>query len=91
MFHTHTPDEWAAVLSLGLVPAGLLGVVLAFAGADAAYFDPRPALARLVESGRVDQLLIAVVAVRAAVRDALLDAAALVLLLTTSPQKGATS
>ena len=86
--HTHSPDEWAAVLSLGLVPAGLLGIALAFAGADAAYFDPRRPLARLVESGRLDPLLIAIAATRMAVRDVLLDVAALVLLLTTRP-KGA--
>lgn len=86
--HTHSPDEWAAALSLGLVPAGLLGIVLAFAGADAAYFDPRQPLARLVESGRLDPLLIAIAVIRTATRDALLDAAALVLLLTTRP-KGA--
>lgn len=35
-----------AALSLGLVPVGVLALVLAFADADAAYFDPRPAVRR---------------------------------------------
>lgn len=67
--------------------AGLFGVSLVpfFALVD---LDPRGVLARLVESGRVDALLIAIPAVKAAVRDVALDAAALLILLTTRP-KGA--
>lgn len=68
--------------------------------ADLVDFDPRPALARLVESGRVDGLLVAVVnakhdahaaavRVRFFPRDAAISLAALLLLLSgpevTSP------
>ncbi|MFJ8538105.1 hypothetical protein [Streptomyces sp. NPDC093591] len=35
-----------ATLSLGLVPVGALILALAFADADPAYFDPRPAVRR---------------------------------------------
>lgn len=84
---------------LGLVPVGGIWFVLAFAGADVDYFDPRPAVRRVVESGRVDVLLVAtgplLCDLRSAARtaahpsaEALRDAAALLLLLTTSP-KGA--
>jgi hypothetical protein len=77
-----------AAVSLGLIPAGLLGVVLAFADADPGYFDPRRAVRRAIESGRLDPLLIELSNASAAARDAVLDAVALVLLLTTRP-KGA--
>lgn len=108
--HTHSLAEWAASLSLGLVPVGAIWFVLAFAGADLAYFDPRPALARAafvlrlavyrgrlavhaarmaLESGDWDGLLMVVANVKYAVRpsfEACRDAAALLLLLTTSPK-----
>lgn len=87
---------------LGLVPVGGIWFVLAFAGADVDYFDPRPAVRRAshavrlaVESGAWDGQLIAVANIKHAARtaahpsaEALRDAAALLLLLTTSP-KGA--
>lgn len=39
MTHTHTPAEWAAHLSLGLVPVGLLRLALAlFAEPDPGYY-----------------------------------------------------
>lgn len=62
--------------------AGLFGVSLVpfFALVD---FDPRA----LVESGRLDWLLIAIPAVKDAVRGLVLDAAALLILLTTSPKE----
>lgn len=88
MGHTHTLAEWVAYLSLGLVPVGAIGFVLAFADSDASWFDPRWHCSRLVESGRLDALLITIVSARVAVHDAVLDAAALIVLLTTSP-KGA--
>lgn len=67
--------------------AGLFGVSLVpfFALVD---FEPRTALGQFVESGRVDALLIAVPAMKDAVRNTCLDTAALLILLTTSP-KGA--
>jgi hypothetical protein len=88
MYDTHTPAEWAAAGSLGVSAISVIALALAFAGADAGYFDPRYQLALLVESGHVDWLLNEIAAVRAAVRDTALDTGALFLLLTTSP-KGA--
>lgn len=84
----HTASEWAAVLSLGLSAASLIALVLAFADASLAYFDPR----RADESERAVPVLLvvgpALYAVRRPLCDAVLDAAALLILLTTSP-KGA--
>ncbi|MGW1615734.1 hypothetical protein ACWCQZ_41060 [Streptomyces sp. NPDC002285] len=84
--HTHTPAEWAAAGSLGLTAISLISFALSFAGADAAYFDPRRPLGRLVESGHIDPLLITVGPALASARNAVLDAAALLILLTTRPQ-----
>lgn len=56
----HSPAEWAQSLSAGVSVVGVIGFALAFADADLADFDPRPAIVRVVESGRVDPLLIAV-------------------------------
>jgi hypothetical protein len=85
-YQTHDLSEWAAVLSLGLVPVGAIGFALAFAGTDLAYFDPRPALRRAIESGRVDPVLCAVANAkhdaREKTRQAALSAAVLLLLLT---------
>lgn len=89
MYDTHTPGEWTASFLPGIGSVGVIAFALAFAGADAAYFDPRRPVAALLNSGRLDALLIAIVSARTAVRDAVLDTAALVLLLTTSPN-GAT-
>lgn len=84
----HTWSEWAAALSLGLSAIGLIALALAFADANLAYFDPR----RADESDRAVPVLLivgpALHDVRRPLRDALLDAAALLILLTTSP-KGA--
>ncbi|MEW2420497.1 hypothetical protein AB0911_08125 [Streptomyces nigra] len=85
---THTPAEWAAAGSLGVTAIALIALAVSFADTDAAYFDPRWHVARLVESGRIDPLLLAVGPALAAARNAVLDAAALCLLLTTRP-KGA--
>jgi len=78
----------ASAVSLGLIPVGAIWLALAFADADPRDFDPRPALARLVESGHIDPLLLIVGPVLLAVRETARDAAALLILLTTSP-KGA--
>lgn len=84
----HTPAEWAAALSLGLSAIALIALAVAFADANLAYFDPR----RADESDRAVPVLLVVGPalhdVRRSLRDALLDAAALLILLTTSP-KGA--
>lgn len=81
-----TPAEWAAAGSLGVTAISLIAFAVAFAPADAGYFDPRYHVARLVESGRLDWLLITVGPVVAASRDTARDAAALLILLTTKPQ-----
>ena len=94
--HTHDLAEWAAFLSLGVGAHASLSVpYFLTVDADLADFDPRPAMSRAVESGRLDLLLIAVADakydVREAVhasREACRDLAALLILLTTSP-KGA--
>lgn len=93
---THTLAEWAAFLSLGVsIPAAASVPFWLTYDADLVDFDPRPAVFRLVESGRLDLVLIAVADakydVREAVhvsREACRDLAALLILLTTSP-KGA--
>lgn len=66
---------------------------LLLADAHRSDFDPRPAVRRALESGRLDLVLIAVADakydVREAVhasREACRDAAALLILLTTSPK-----
>ncbi|HZX37835.1 MAG TPA: hypothetical protein VFF37_05785 [Streptomyces sp.] len=46
MYDTHTPTEWAAYGWLGVGAVGVIKFGLAFADADAAYFDPRPAVRR---------------------------------------------
>lgn len=86
MTHTHTLADLAASVSLGTSAVALIGLALCFADADLADFDPRPALARLVESGRVDVLLLAVANARLALRDAALTAAALLAVLLPAPE-----
>lgn len=84
-----TAADWAAFLSLGVggwaACAALLYLVV---DADLQDFDPRPAVARVLESGRVDPLLIAVASARycarTAVRDAAVSVAALLMLLVPS-------
>lgn len=72
---THSPAEWAAFLSLGTgISAAVSIPFFLLVDADPADFDPRPVVWRLVESGRLDPLLIAVAAVKADVREALADA-----------------
>ena len=75
-----------AAVSLGITVVALMRLVMAFADTDLAYFDPRRPLARLVESGRIDPLLVKANAVQSDIRNALLDAAALLILLATRPQ-----
>lgn len=63
--------EWLLALCADLTPGSAICLAIAafaapvspysvLVGASPADFDPRPALARLVESGRLDRLLIAV-------------------------------
>lgn len=106
MYDTHSPTEWAQMVSLAVAVYGALSVpYFVFVDADLADFDPRPAVRRAVESGAavlrpaLSRLVKSEavyllfrewdIACRAS-REALRDAAALLLLLTTSP-KGALS
>lgn len=51
----------AGAVCLGVSAAGVVSIpALLFADADPSDFDPRPAVSRLVESGRVDALLVVV-------------------------------
>ena len=86
---THSPADWAAAGCLGLSAIGLIALAVAFADADLADFDPRPALSRLVESGRLDPLLVAVVTAKAATREAALTVAALLMLLNPAAPESA--
>lgn len=89
MTHTHSLAEWFAFLLLGVSAAALVQLVVAFADAELAYFDARPALRT---AG--DRLLVEAVRAKDSVlnfpRDAAISLAALLLLLS-APPKGATS
>lgn len=87
--HTHTAAEWLAFLLLGVSSAALIPFVLAFAGADLGYFDPRPALRTAADRVLVEAVR-SKTTVREFPRDAALSLAALSMLLT-APTKGATS
>ncbi|MFI1728238.1 hypothetical protein ACH40E_03155 [Streptomyces acidicola] len=98
MSQTHDLAEWAAFMSLGVSVHGAFSVpYFLFVDADLADFDPRPAVRRAIESGRLDAALIAVtnarhtahdVAERARTfpRDAAITVAALLALLTVSTE-----
>ncbi|MFF3511590.1 hypothetical protein [Streptomyces sp. NPDC002573] len=75
MTGTHSPADWAAFLSLGTSAYAAVSVpFFLLVDADLADFDPRPALSRLVESGRLDPLLVAVVNAKADAREIAADA-----------------
>ena len=102
MYHTHSPAEWAQMVSLAVGIWGACSVpYFLTVDADLADFDPRPAVCRVVESGAVDGLLIAVTnakhdagAAAARVghipRDAAITVAALLLLLSAPSASEAT-
>ena len=98
-YQTHDLSEWAAFLSLGtgFTATGWLLWLLLFEPLLGCDLDPRPALQRAIESGRVDPLLVAVANAkydaRAAAdrarhvpRDAAITAAALLMLLSAPPK-----
>lgn len=59
MYDTHSLAEWAAFLSLGVGAHAALSVpYFLTVDADLADFDPRPAVSRVLESGRLDVVLI---------------------------------
>lgn len=89
MSRTHDLAEWAAFLSLGVgVHASFSAVWFLLVDASRRDFDPRPAVRRAINSEALYPLLREWDTARSASREALRDAAALLLLLTTSP-KGA--
>jgi hypothetical protein len=54
-------NEWAAAISFGTASYAALSIpVFLLIDADPADFDPRPAVRRAIESGRLDPALIAV-------------------------------
>ena len=89
MYDTHSPAEWAQMVSLAVgMYAAASAPYFLLVDADLADFNPQPALAWVVESGALDPLLIVIGPAWVAIRETYRDAAALALLLTTSP-KGA--
>lgn len=100
--HTHSLAEWLAFLCLGISGwAAGSALLYLICDADPSDFDPRPAVRRLAESGRVDWLLTLVANVRFDVRelavdawqfcrltlrDAALSLAALLALFSTTPE-----
>ncbi|MBE4735773.1 hypothetical protein [Streptomyces caniscabiei] len=89
MSRTHDLSEWAAFLSLGVgVHASFSVFWFLLVDAHRSDFDPRPAVRRAINSEALYPLLREWDIARHASREALRDAAALLLLLTTSP-KGA--
>jgi hypothetical protein len=91
---TTTPAEWAEAISTALMLSGTASALFFLTvDADPADFDPRPAVRRTVESGRIDPALIAVVntrhtthetvmRARSVSRNTAITAAALLMLLT---------
>ena len=65
-----TPTEWAEALSIALMLSSTTAALFSLTvDADPADFDPRLAMRRAVESGRLDPLLIAVVNTRHTTRE----------------------
>ena len=74
MYATHSLADWFAFLLLGVGAHGALSVPYFLAvDADLADFDPRPAVSRLVESGRLDAVLVAVANARYDTREFVAD------------------
>jgi hypothetical protein len=99
---THSLNDWLAVVSFGIAAHAAMSVpYFLTVDADLADFDPRPALSRALESGRLDLLLIAVAdakydaraaaeTARRVPRDAAISLAALLMLCTpAATPKGA--
>jgi hypothetical protein len=77
----------AGAVCLGVSAAGLVAIpALLFADAELADFDPRHALRRALESPAADRVLIELTNARYAPRDAAITVAALLMLLTVSPE-----
>lgn len=74
------PAEWVSAGFAGLSAVSLIALSMAFVDADAAHFDPRPAVARAVAAGRFDPVLIRAANARFNVREFVVDARAFVVL-----------
>lgn len=100
MYDTTSPAEWAAGGCAGVSAISVIALAMAFVDADAAYFDPRPAVRRALVSPAVCWLLNEVskahadvrelagearLFARLSLREAALTAAALLALLTITP------
>lgn len=78
---THSLADWLAVVSFGIgTHAALCVPYFLTVDADLADFDPRPAVSRAVESGRLDLVLIAVANAKSDVREFVADARQLAVL-----------
>ncbi|MFC8424006.1 hypothetical protein ACFUN7_24530 [Streptomyces sp. NPDC057236] len=65
-----TPTEWAEALSVALMLSGTTaGLFHLTVDADPVDFDPRPAVHRALDSGRLDPALIAVTTARHTTRE----------------------
>lgn len=100
--HTHSLADWAAMVCMAASGYGSFSVFyFLLVDAKRSDFDPRPSVRRIVESGRLDPLLIAAgpaladcrdavadarTFARLTLRDAALSVAALLTLLTPSPE-----
>jgi hypothetical protein len=72
---THSLADWLAVVSFGIGAHAAISVpYFLTVDADPGYFDPRPAMSRAVESGRLDLALIAVASAKCGVREAASEA-----------------
>lgn len=72
---THSLADWLAVVSFGIGTHAALSVpYFLTVDADPCDFDPRPAMSRVIESGRLDLALIAVANAKYGVREFVADA-----------------
>jgi hypothetical protein len=84
---THSLADWLAVVSFGIGTHAAISVpYFLTVDADLVDFDPRPAVRRVVESEALYPLLREWDTARHAFREACRDAAALLILLATSPK-----
>ena len=87
MTHAASLADWFAFLSLGVAAhAGFSVVYFLFVEAEPADFDPRPAVRRALDTDLGARAVVAVFNAQTAVRETALDAAALLILLTGTPE-----
>lgn len=88
---THTLAEWAAMVDIAATGYASFSVFyFVLVDAAPADFNPRPAVRRVIDTGRADRLLVATANakhdVRLSLRDAPVWVAALLTLLTLTPE-----